>query len=202
MNFHSKIDISKRLSGPGPVVIDLGCGNKKKEGAVGIDTVELPNVDITADIERGLGFLPDDSVDKIYCRSVLEHIENIELIMSEMVRILKKDGRACIYVPHFSNPYYYSDYTHKRHFGLYTFYYFVDEKYQLKRKVPAFYSNIRIKILSITYKFRSPFWLCDKLKKLFGRLVNLSGCTKEFYEQSLCYLCPCDGMEIVFSPEK
>ena len=131
-----KIDLEQILKCGDAVIIELGCGHKKKEGRIGIDAVDLPMVDIVTDLEKGLGFLPDDSVDQIHSRSLLEHIENFENLVGEIVRILKKDGTAHIFVPHFSNPYYYSDYTHKRFFGLYSFYYFADHKDQPKRKVP------------------------------------------------------------------
>ena len=120
--------------------------------------------------------------------------------MSEISRVLKKDGKAHIFVPHFSNPYYYSDYTHIRQFGLYTFYYFVDKKYQRKRKVPEFYSNIRIRILSIKLKFRSSFKLLNPLRKAFGRIINLHPALQDYYEENLCYLIPCHGIEIIFEP--
>jgi predicted SAM-dependent methyltransferase len=130
---------------------------EKRWGAIGVDKVDLPNVDIVADIEDGLSFLPDNSVDQIHCRNVFEHIENFEGLMREIVRFLKDNGTAHVFVPHFSNPYYYSDYTHKRFFGLYTFCYFVDKQRQLKRKVPDFYTDVRIDIVSQRLVFRSAF---------------------------------------------
>ena len=36
------------------VKIDLGCGNRKVKGALGVDTVPVPGVDVVADINRGL----------------------------------------------------------------------------------------------------------------------------------------------------
>jgi len=121
-----KIDLEKIISDGGPLIIELGCGKKKRQGRITVDKADLPNVDIVADMENGLPFLPDDSVDEIHCRSVLEHIQNFEDLIREIVRVLKKSDKAHVFVPHFSNPFYYSDYTHKRFFGLYTFYYFVD----------------------------------------------------------------------------
>ena len=143
-----------------PVIAKLGCGEKKRLGRINVDKLNMPNVDIVADLENGLGFLPDNSVDEIHSRSVLAHIENFEFLMTELVRVLKKSGTAHMYMPHFSNPYYYSDYTHRRFFGLYSFYYFVSEPRQLKRKV------------------------------------------QEFYEETLCYIFPCYGIDIVFGPDK
>jgi hypothetical protein len=195
-----KIDLEKLIKDGKPLIIELGCGKKKIDGAIGIDRVDLPNTDIVADIEEGLKFLPDNCVDEIHCRSVLEHIANFEMLMGEMVRILKKQGKACIFVPHFSNPYYYSDYTHKRFFGLYTFYYFTAAEHQLRRKVPDFYTNIRIRILSQRLIFRSPFWFSNQIKKSLGWLFNRHSSLLEFYEQHLCHIFPCHGIEIIFSP--
>jgi SAM-dependent methyltransferase len=195
-----KIDLEKIISDGSKLVVELGCGRKSKQDRITIDRVDLPNVDIVADLEDGLPFFPDDSVDEIHCRSVLEHVQNFEDLMQEMVRVLKKNGKAYIFVPHFSNPYYYSDYTHKRFFGLYTFYYFVDPELQLRRKVPNFYTNIRIKIISQRLVFRSPFWLSRQIKKTFGFMINCCSSFMEFYEQNLCYMFPCHGIEIVFMP--
>ena len=193
-----RVDLDKRINDPEPLIIDLGCGRKKKMGSLGIDILDLPNVDIVADLEKGLGFIPDNSVDKIHCRSVLEHIDNFEFFMREIIRVLKIDGSAHIFVPHFSNPNYYSDFTHKRFFGLYTFYYFVHESQQLKRKVPHFYTDIRIKILSQRLKFRSTFSLLNPIRKIFGWFINLHSVVQEYYEENLCFMFPCKGIEIVF----
>ena len=163
-----RVDLQREISGSEPLVLELGCGRKKVAGRITVDKVDLPGVDIVADLEEGLAFLPDRSVDEIHCRSVLEHIENFESLMAEMVRVLKDDGKAHIFVPHFSNPYYYSDYTHRRFFGLYTFYYFVSPEKQLSRKVPDFYTDTRIEILSQRLVFRSSFRFLKPLKKLLG----------------------------------
>ncbi len=202
MDYSIKINLEQIINSPNPVIIELGCGQKKKQGRITVDRVDLPNVDIVADMEEGLPFLPDNSVDEIHCRSVLEHIENFENLIGEIVRVLKKRGKAYIFVPHFSNPYYYSDYTHKRFFGLYTFYYFTETKHQLKRKVPNFYTDIRIKIVSLRLVFRSPFRLSRQFKKLIGSLFNCHRSLMEFYEQHLCYIFPCYGIEVVFMPSK
>jgi len=197
-----KIDLDKVIKSDAPVIVELGCGQKKKTGRITVDKLDLPNVDIVADLENGLAFLPDNSVDQINGRSVFEHIENFENLMREIVRVLKKKGTAQIFVSHFSNPYYYSDYTHKMFFGLYTFYYFVETKHQPKRKIPNFYTDIRIRIVSQRLVFTSPFWLRRRIKKLFGLVVNCHRSIQEFYEENLCYMFPCYGIEIVFTPSK
>lgn len=195
-----KINLEQMIDGKEPVIIELGCGARKKESRIGIDAVDLPGVDIVADLEKGLPFLPDNSVDQIHCRHFLEHVRNFESLMAEMVRVLKKDGTAHIFVPHFSNPHYFSDYTHTRFFGLYSFYYFVDSESQLRRKVPNFYTDVRIKIISQRLIFRSSFKIISPFKKLFGWFINLHTNLMEYYEENLCYIFPCHGIEIVFTP--
>ena len=197
-----KIDLEKIIKGDKPVIIELGCGQKKKQGRIGVDKINLANVDIVADLEQGLPFLPDNSVDQIHCRSVLEHIEHFENLMREMVRVLKNNGKAHVFVPHFSNPHYFSDFTHSRFFGLYSFYYFVRAGNQLKRKVPAFYTDVRIKILSQRFIFKSSFRVINPIKKLVGWLINAHTLIQEYYEENLCYLFPCHGIEIVFTPDR
>ena len=198
VNISLKIDLNQRLA-EDRVAIEIGCGAKRRDAVtITIDRVDLDNVDIVADIEQGLGFLPDGCVDQLYCRSVLEHIENFEGLLREMLRVLKDDGKAYIFVPHFSNPYYYSDYTHKRFFGLYSFYYFVKPEKQLRRKVPIFYSDIRLDICSLKLVFKTPFWISRRLRKLFGLVVNCCPWMQEFYELHLSSIIPCDGIDIVF----
>lgn len=199
MESEVRIDLEDILKSGKPVSIELGCGQRKKKDRIGIDRVDLPGVDIVADLEKGLSFFPNNSVDEIHCRSVLEHIEDLEGLLGEIIRVLKKDAKAFIFVPHFSNPYYYSDYTHVKFYGLYTFYYFVDTADQLKRKVPNYYTNLRINIISQKLKFRSNFKMLSPLKKLFGWLINRHSRIQEFYEENLCYVCPCHGIEIVFT---
>jgi SAM-dependent methyltransferase len=197
-----KIDLSQRLSSNEPVAVELGCGNTKMEGRIGIDRLDTPSVDIVADIELGLPFLPDNSVDAIHSHSFFEHVDRFQNLVREVVRVLKPNGKCHLFVPHFSNPYYYSDFTHKRFFGLYTFHYFAKEEEQLKRTVPSFYSDIRIKNLNQKLVFASPFRGRHLFKKAFGLLVNSSSHSQEFYEENLCYIVPCYGITIDFEPDK
>jgi predicted SAM-dependent methyltransferase len=200
MKPHIKIDLNKIASSGKPVVIDLGCGRNKKPGAIGIDRAELPGIDIIADIEDGLGFLPDEFADTIYAMSFLEHVDNFENLMCEIVRVLKKDGKVIVEVPHFSNPYYYSDPTHKRFFGLYSFYYFVESKYQkIGRIVPDYYFKVKIVILSQKIIFDSPFLFGKIYARFWQIFFNLATFLQERYEEHFCYLFPCSSIIVEFT---
>ncbi len=196
-----RIDLEKRLS-ERPVAVELGCGRNKPAERIGIDRVDLPTADIVASLEDGLPYLPDNSVDALYAHSVLEHVRNFDGLMAEIVRVLRPDGRAHVYVPHFSNPYQFSDYTHVRPFGFYTFAYFMETRRQYRRKVPNFYNGTRIRMLSQTLVFESPFFLSRLIKRAFGFVVNRGSILQELYEAHFCYLFPCQGIYVVFAPDK
>lgn len=177
------------------VIIELGCGSHKvKPEAIGIDLIDSPCVDVIADINQGLSFLPDNSVDLIYSMHLLEHLENLEGAMAEIYRVLKKGGRKIGFVPHFSNPYYYSDYSHRVFFGLYTFSYFARDS-QFKRKVPGHYNNIDFKINKLNLVFYSPFKGRNIIKKGCSVVFNSSTYMKELYEEIFCYAFPAHGIE-------
>ena len=201
-----KIDLETLLSGPNPVVVDLGCGDKAEpfavDGRIGIDLVDLDHVDIVADLEAGLAFLPDASVDKIHARSLFEHINNFDLLLTEIIRVLKSDGICHLMVPHFSNPYHYSDPTHVRFFGLYSFNYYSQKQRDYRRRVPTFYTGSRLEIISLRLRFRSPFRGRKWWKRLHEKLFNLNPWMQEFYEENLCYLFPCYGIVIEFKPDR
>ena len=111
------------------VVLELGVGNKKHiSNAIGIDILDGDSVDIVGDAIEVLKAIKDSSVDQVYSFHFLEHIDDYIEVVNEIIRILKKDGLMNVVVPHFSNPFYYSDPTHKSKFGLYNFCYLSKSK--------------------------------------------------------------------------
>jgi predicted SAM-dependent methyltransferase len=197
-----KIDLDEVLSRKTPLVLELGCGNKRVEGRINIDRLDLPNVDIVADLDEGLAFFPDNSVDAIHSKSVLEHVDKLDVLMKEIWRVLKPDGKKHLFVPHFSNPYYYSDYTHQRFFGLYTFEYFSKEETRFTRKVPNFYHDFSFRTDEMKLVFMSPWKTRNKIKRFWGKIFNRSTAMQEFYEENLCYMIPCYGIQATLSPVK
>lgn len=197
-----KIDLNGMIAAGTPIILDLGCGRTRREGRIGIDRLDSPAVDIIADVEEGLAFLPNDSVDAIHSKSFFEHVNDLEGLMREIVRVLKPGGECHVFVPHFSNPYYYSDYTHSKFMGLYTFYYFVEEQFQLTRKVPSFYTDIRVRVTSQRLIIANPFKKGNWFKKSLERIFNRNTALQEFYEENLCYLFPCYGLQVSFRPDK
>jgi predicted SAM-dependent methyltransferase len=198
--FH--IDLDSRLQSDQPLILELGCGLRQKPERIGIDVLDLPGIDIVADLNAGLPFLPDNSVDEIHSKSLLEHIDHLELLMGEIWRVLKPGGKKHLFVPHFSNPYYYSDYTHQRFFGLYTFEYFSKSQTRYQRKVPNFYVDYSFKTEFLRLTFNAQWRLSRPFRRLMERVVNHSANWQEIYEENWCYWIPCYGIQAILSPEK
>lgn len=189
-----------------PLILDLASGSKasrkKTVGRVTTDLLDLEDIDIVCDLNEGLAFLPDSSVDEIYSANSLEHIDNLELLMKEIHRVLKPNGKKHLVVPHYSNPYHYSDPTHKHFFGYYTFYYFSDNQGHLCRKVPAYYFQEKFNVVYIKLYFQTPFSLLRPISKLLEFIVNINHTTQEFYEFYFSWVFPCYGIEVILRPIK
>lgn len=175
------------------VKLELGCGGHKKiPDAIGIDALNYPEVDIVGDIFEVLRAFPAGSVDDIYSFHFFEHIADLSALLDEISRVLKADGKLEIVVPHFSNPYFYSDPTHKTFFGLYTFCY-LSRNTMFSRQVPTYKKEVEFDLVAADLIFKStrPFIVRHGVKKLLGKIFNCCTYMKEFYEENLCYLLPC-----------
>lgn len=174
-----------------PVVLDLGCGWRKFSAqAIGVDASDHEGVDIRGEVLSVLKALPPNSVDKIYSSHLFEHLGDLEALFLEIERVLKNAGLVEVIVPHFSNPYFYSDYTHSKFFGLYSLSYLCDDPI-LRRKVPCYSRKLNLRITDVRLQFRSPFRISNRIRGLISLLVNSSCFMKEFYEENLVYLLPC-----------
>lgn len=193
-------DIKRRIEIQEEIILDIGCGNRKHiDSAIGIDVLDLEGVDLVGDVFQCLKAFPDNSVDKIYSSHFIEHIDELELYLKESYRILKGGGILESIVPHFSNAYYYSDYTHKRFFGLYSMSYLAKDNIY-KRKVPQYGFASDFIIKNIRLNFKSQFRIRNVLRRWVGKLVNLNTYFQEFYEENLTSFISC--YEIEFYLEK
>src|SRR3989344_5371977 len=95
--------------------LDVGCSGRKLPGALGMDMVESPGVDVVHNIESVPWPFENNSFDLVFMNHSLEHVANVLGALGEVHRILKKDGRFVVQVPHFRATDAYVDPTH-RHF--------------------------------------------------------------------------------------
>lgn len=176
-----------------PLVLELGCGNHKRhKQAIGIDALDYPDVDIVGDIYEVLAAFPSQSVDLVYSYHFVEHVPDVSRLLSELARVIKPNGLVEFVAPHFSNPYFYSDPTHRNYFGLYTFCYFANES-PFARKIPTYGHKLEFGVLKVDLIFKSPRPFIGRyaVKRLVGSIFNSCGYLKELYEENFCYLFPC-----------
>jgi ubiquinone/menaquinone biosynthesis C-methylase UbiE len=98
-----------------PLKLDIGCGPNKKAGFQGVDKIIFPGVDRVFDAAMDPWPIESDSVDEVHCSHFLEHLDQVErcVFMNELYRVLKKDAKATIIVPHWASNRAYGDPTHK-----------------------------------------------------------------------------------------
>ena len=106
------------------IILDLGCGNKKREGTIGVDT----NARVDGDISHDLNIFPypfePKSVDKIYIDNCMEHLDSPMNVMEELHRILKDGAELKVIVPYFRSPSAFHDPTHKTFYTTESFSYY------------------------------------------------------------------------------
>ena len=121
-------------------ILDVGCGQNKVVGAIGIDSNSRSHADVIHD----LGVFPypfeSDRFDEIVCRHVLEHVPDVIGLITELHRITKAGGRLKIVTPHYTNPDWATDPTHRNHFNSYSLTCFVRDKTPF-----PFYTNIELR---------------------------------------------------------
>ena len=166
-------------------ILDLGCGNKKREGAVGIDF----NDRTAADIVHNLNVFPypieDSSFDEIYLDNALEHLDDVMRVMEEVYRICKTGGLVKVIVPYFRSQWAFIDPTHKHFFTVDSFAYFDPDHIICKRYdyTLARFKTDR-KVFNETLKNR---WLKKLIVKIANRWPNR-------YEYYLSHLFPLDDI--------
>ena len=122
------------------IKLNLGSGYKPKKNYINIDCVQLVDpkignmVDLILDLEKDKLPFEDNSVDEILAENILEHIENLKLLMNECNRVLKPDRKLIGIVPIAGSNASFKDPTHKRFFVLDTFTYFIGEHTHFKNK--------------------------------------------------------------------
>ncbi|HKZ78923.1 MAG TPA: class I SAM-dependent methyltransferase [Pyrinomonadaceae bacterium] len=176
-------------------ILDVGCGKNKIPGATGIDLNPLTDADVIHD----LGLVPypfsDNEFDEIVCRHVIEHVPDVMALVTELHRITKPGGRIRILTPHYTNPDWATDPTHRNHFNSYSFNCFMPERTPF-----PFYTAVELKPVR-TYVTLANLWRLlgiEFLTNLDQRWPQLRFLRKfwEFYLSSIFH-----GKELQFELE-
>ncbi|HKV41592.1 MAG TPA: class I SAM-dependent methyltransferase [Blastocatellia bacterium] len=102
-------------------VLDIGCGVNKIPGAIGMDVNPRTDADVIHDLDQPPYPFADDEFDVVVGRHVIEHVQDPMEVMAELHRITRAGGIVKLLTPHWTNPDWASDLTHRNHLNSYSF---------------------------------------------------------------------------------
>ena len=170
--------------------LDVGCGISKLSGAIGIDMIALPGVDIAHNLEKYPWPFPENNFDHVICRHSLNHLGDLIKAMEELHRICKPGGIVEVLAPHYASDNFNTDPTHRIAMGFRSMNYFCDNvpfKYH-------YYSKSRFDLVRRHISFRdNRADFCDQISPNpfrwigFEQLVNKM---PRLYERFFVYWLP------------
>jgi len=102
-------------------ILDVGCGANKMEGAIGLDNNPRTAADVIHDLGEVPYPFPDNEFDLVVSNHVVEHVPDVMAFIGELYRITRNGGRIRLITPHYTNPDWPNDPTHRNHINSYTF---------------------------------------------------------------------------------
>jgi len=82
--------------------LDIGCGQKKREGFLGVDYTAYDGVDFVVDMETQKIPVPDNSVSQIYSSHFLEHLKDPVNVLVESARVAEDNALFELWTPYAS----------------------------------------------------------------------------------------------------
>lgn len=174
-------------------ILDIGCGLRKYNSSnpgdivFGLDKIFSSNSDLLSDLESENLPFKSNIFDIVVASHILEHIENLPKIMSEIHRISKNGSYVKIFTPHASDMSAFGHIGHVRYFTVSSFTHFTNENKEndfIKEKFKI--RKIRLFFVRSISKF-------NFLNIFFYPFLNIS---HKFYEKFLCRLIPTGEMYV------
>jgi FkbM family methyltransferase len=107
----------------GMLRVDIGCGDSKPDGFVGVDICPGTKVDLVADISKEFPF-EDSTVDELRAYDVVEHLPDRLNTMNEIWRVCKSGAKVDIVVPSTDGRGAFQDPTHISFWNINSFRYY------------------------------------------------------------------------------
>ena len=189
-NFSAKAQMSK--------ILDIGCGNAKTAGAVGIDANSNTQADVIHDLDIYPWPLPSDQFEQIVCNHIVEHVADLLRFMAEVHRVARDGAFVSIVTPHFTNRSSFTDPTHRRHLARRSFDYFlppaafprpdfIQRVLETRFEVPNFYTHIQFRITHVHMRLARPFrilgvqWLANRFPDFYELYLAFTFPARDLY---------------------
>lgn len=165
-------------------ILDVGCGANKTEGAIGLDNNPRTNADVIHDLGELPYPFPDNEFDLVVSNHVVEHVPDVMAFITELYRITRNGGRIKLLCPHYTNPDWPNDPTHRNHINSYTFNTFI-----AGREVFDFYTEVQLKPVRC-YVSLLNLWKAFGIEFFVNLDTRWPGMrfTRKFWEQYLSYI--------------
>jgi len=125
-------------------ILDIGCGNNKAEGAIGIDAGLNTQADIRHDLNKFPYPFNDNEFDLVICKQILEHLDDLGKVLDEIHRLSKSGAKVIIEIPHFSCYYAYGDPEHRHFFSYFSSEFLKrDGKFRVFKRLISFHRAFR-----------------------------------------------------------
>lgn len=158
-------------------LLDLGCGNDKETGALGVDLDPTSDADLPWDLNQTPYPLPESHFERIRLQDVLEHLDDIPAVMREIWRLCAPGGIVDIRTPHYTSHYAYADPTHRHYYSLFSLDFFIEGGVHFR---PAWGSRFALVERRVDV---GRIHRCLGMKRLAERFP-------EKYEKYFAHLCP------------
>ncbi|HSS20305.1 MAG TPA: hypothetical protein VLL54_09530 [Pyrinomonadaceae bacterium] len=141
--------------------LNLGCGLKYVSEALNVDVAAEANPDVVQDLNRVPWSLPSDHFRDVLAFDVIEHLDDFIATMEEIHRVCRAGALVRVTVPHFSCANAFTDPTHRRLFGYFSFDYVTDQSEM------QHYTTVRFK-----KQYSRLMFYPSLVNKLVARLAN------------------------------
>jgi SAM-dependent methyltransferase len=170
------------------ILLDLGCGKKKRPGCIGVDISDRHGADVIHDLNAFPYPFSDSSVDYVFMDNVLEHLDSPMDVMAEVHRVLKPGGGVKVIVPYFRSVWAYIDPTHKTFFTVDSFAYY-DPTHVICQRYD--YVATRFKVDRVVFNETLPTRWFKVFKRLIIFIANKFPIKYEIY---LSHIFPLDDI--------
>lgn len=179
--------------------LDLGCGNDKLAGAVGMDSNRASAADVIHDLDDVPWPFETSSFDHVRAQDVLEHVDDFIAVVTELHRVCKNGATIDVRMPFMSSVNYATDPTHRRPGTFRTFDYFDPSKDLAKYS----YSRAVVRVVRVGYERG---YLQNAAGRFFRRLDKLAlpfiERNSETYEAYFAYVYPVHNVSYQLRVEK
>lgn len=161
--------------------LDVGCGQRKLSGSVGMDIVSDSAADIVHDMNKMPWPCEESSFDLVFASHVLEHTDDVLGFLGEARRVLKSGGHIVVQVPYFRSTDAFGDVTHKHFFTS------MSLEYVEEGSKHAAYNYVPFRLKKIGFWYGWPTQSRNPLVRIFKSFLKRF---PRFYDQYLSLLLP------------